>query len=430
MSDAGLAPGFSAGGGFDLSMPEPLMDYGAGLDFNMPALDFSGMEFGDLMEGGDMFFGELTFADGGVVTKNNKGATDRRMAQVDAAEGAAVRGEDASKAQQDTREEQKKATGNLGAQLLNYLKRQRGYADGGQVKKSLTAKAPGYANGGRATMDSTASIVDEPVTMAITGAADIAGGVADAESGAIPVGANGRADFSADQLAEEVIAYFGEYANKPPSNSGWDAPVQPYTDKSGNTYEGMYYDDIGNRASPGEGATLQGVRSGPKAGQSYDDYQSQNPYAKTYNMDGSFRDIELNLEEEGWGPLLAQLAMTAGSIALSGNPAFAFARSMGTKALGDGIRTGMSGTMPKNYFGGTDKRKPLAQRDSSANGFAGGGEIDGPGTGISDSIPIRVSDGEYIIPKDVVDTLGVEFFDELRDMFHTPVSQQKQQGAA
>ena len=57
--------------------------------------------------------------------------------------------------------------------------------------------------------------------------------------------------------------------------------------------------------------------------------------------------------------------------------------------------------------------------------FANGGEVAGPGTGTSDSIPARLSDGEYVIPKDVVDAVGVEFFDMLREALHTPAAMQR-----
>jgi len=42
-----------------------------------------------------------------------------------------------------------------------------------------------------------------------------------------------------------------------------------------------------------------------------------------------------------------------------------------------------------------------------------GGAVHGPGTGTSDSIPIRVSHGEYVIPAHVVQMKGKEFFDSL-----------------
>ena len=55
------------------------------------------------------------------------------------------------------------------------------------------------------------------------------------------------------------------------------------------------------------------------------------------------------------------------------------------------------------------------------------GRVDGPGTGISDSIPARLSDGEYVIPADVVKRKGVEFFDKILEKHHMPAAQQRRQ---
>lgn len=71
-----------------------------------------------------------------------------------------------------------------------------------------------------------------------------------------------------------------------------------------------------------------------------------------------------------------------------------------------------------------------------AGGMADGGQVKGPGTGISDDIPavntdtgeaIRVSNGEYIVPEDVVRAKGVEFFDKLKAKYHTPAAVQRRQ---
>ena len=66
-------------------------------------------------------------------------------------------------------------------------------------------------------------------------------------------------------------------------------------------------------------------------------------------------------------------------------------------------------------------------------GYNQGGEIKGPGTGISDSIPavttggrpLRVADGEYIIPADVVQKFGVDAFDQLVNQHHIPADMQR-----
>ena len=57
--------------------------------------------------------------------------------------------------------------------------------------------------------------------------------------------------------------------------------------------------------------------------------------------------------------------------------------------------------------------------------WASGGSIEGPGTGISDSIPARLSDGEYVIPADVVRAKGIAFFDKMLKQHHMPADQQK-----
>lgn len=73
-----------------------------------------------------------------------------------------------------------------------------------------------------------------------------------------------------------------------------------------------------------------------------------------------------------------------------------------------------------------------AGTSAGGDGWADGGIVFGAGTGTSDSIKvqpkqpggknIRYSDGEYVIPKDVVDALGPKTFDDLCAAFHMPVN--------
>jgi hypothetical protein len=51
--------------------------------------------------------------------------------------------------------------------------------------------------------------------------------------------------------------------------------------------------------------------------------------------------------------------------------------------------------------------------------FAEGGEVEGPGGPKDDAIPARLSDGEYIIPAEVVRAKGTEFFDKLVAKYNT-----------
>lgn len=57
--------------------------------------------------------------------------------------------------------------------------------------------------------------------------------------------------------------------------------------------------------------------------------------------------------------------------------------------------------------------------------MAEGGEVEGPGGPVDDRIPAMLSDGEYVVPADVVKAKGVEFFDKLRERYHTPAAVQR-----
>ena len=52
-------------------------------------------------------------------------------------------------------------------------------------------------------------------------------------------------------------------------------------------------------------------------------------------------------------------------------------------------------------------------------------DVNGPGTGTSDEVPAMLSNGEYVIPADVVRAKGEEFFDKLLEKYHTPVAEQR-----
>ena len=51
----------------------------------------------------------------------------------------------------------------------------------------------------------------------------------------------------------------------------------------------------------------------------------------------------------------------------------------------------------------------------------------GDGSGIDDAVPAQLSDGEYVIPADVVRKKGEEFFDKLVEKYHVPAEEQERQ---
>tara|TARA_R100001463_G_scaffold28575_6_gene65479 strand:- start:221 stop:1060 length:840 start_codon:yes stop_codon:yes gene_type:complete len=50
-----------------------------------------------------------------------------------------------------------------------------------------------------------------------------------------------------------------------------------------------------------------------------------------------------------------------------------------------------------------------------ASEFSGAGEVDGPGTGVSDSIPARLSDGEFVFTRKATDQIGADQLQTMMD---------------
>lgn len=70
-----------------------------------------------------------------------------------------------------------------------------------------------------------------------------------------------------------------------------------------------------------------------------------------------------------------------------------------------------------------DGGQPLQAIPDQPPGPVANGPTDG--SGIDDQVHARLSVGEYVIPADVVQKKGVEFFDKLLQKYHTPAAQQR-----
>ena len=51
----------------------------------------------------------------------------------------------------------------------------------------------------------------------------------------------------------------------------------------------------------------------------------------------------------------------------------------------------------------------------TASEFSGAGEVEGPGTGLTDSIPARLSDGEFVMTKKATDQIGADNLHRMMD---------------
>ncbi len=111
----------------------------------------------------------------------------------------------------------------------------------------------------------------------------------------------------------------------------------------------------------------------------------------------------------------AQLFEDIGRGAKSAKDAFGdFARSV-LQAINRIVSQKLAESLFARLFGGGTGASAggLGAFISSLLGFASGGYVRGPGTSTSDSIPARLSDGEYVINARAVSRVGVSFLDAL-----------------
>lgn len=90
------------------------------------------------------------------------------------------------------------------------------------------------------------------------------------------------------------------------------------------------------------------------------------------------------------------------------------------QAMG-GLYSGL-GMLGGMYLGGGIPRR--------ADGGAiheGHGAVRGPGGPVDDKVPAMLSNGEYVVPADVVKAKGLEFFEKLKAKYHTPAAVQRRQ---
>lgn len=88
-------------------------------------------------------------------------------------------------------------------------------------------------------------------------------------------------------------------------------------------------------------------------------------------------------------------------------------------AIGTMITSLLSASGSLGKFGTVLQGLMMAMQIAQATGilgFADGGYISGPGTGTSDSIPARLSNGEYVVRAGAVKQLGVGFLDQLNNI--------------
>lgn len=142
-----------------------------------------------------------------------------------------------------------------------------------------------------------------------------------------------------------------------------------------------------------------------------------------YNINNSDDPLGSLIGAMGWSPEVTPATETAPTpvantaVADSGHGGSysGFGSADAASSANGGDANGVGGDSGYGGYGGYGG-------DGGTSYAANGGEIDGPGTGTSDSIKARLSDGEYVMSADTVEALGANFFDMLQKQFHTPVA--------
>jgi hypothetical protein len=85
-----------------------------------------------------------------------------------------------------------------------------------------------------------------------------------------------------------------------------------------------------------------------------------------------------------------------------------------------------SGGFKMGAADGGHVRKGLKYRDGGLH--EGAGPVSGPGGPVDDKVPAMLSDGEYVLPADTVEKVGVKKLDRLVKETHTPAAIQRARG--
>lgn len=440
--------------------------------------DDLGSSFSNIGDSIGSFFG---FKDGGLVKKES--LFDRRRAAIDAAEEAAVKGDSANDAYQERLRKQaaegKKAPGYADGGLVhmssysdapfNHQIRlmprmpvvrtvptgmRYGYADGGMVRRPMR-----YADGGTVR---NRNYMGGPLSRGMgSGAINRQGPERQQTANVSSMSNSGSSggSLTSAQLMEDPILrerFLTELTNRQQramdnhlaaierdnaTRRPGENPGSPVT--GGNPGPGGAAGALGSMGM-GVASTLAGILAGPLGtmgvqaiGQALNAPSAMTPTSAAISglkaafngLTGAGETSTANAAEanalaaaSSMDPLDALMAVTG-----------AFGTENGSGGIsgpgeGSGLGPGASAGDASSGEGGTGGGSGDGTGGTSATA-ADGGKIKGKGTGISDSIPAKLSDGEFVFSADVVEMLGADLLQNIQNRLHTPAAVQKAAGA-
>jgi hypothetical protein len=177
---------------------------------------------------------------------------------------------------------------------------------------------------------------------------------------------------------------------------------------------GFYGQAVG-AGSAAQGNALNTTQSGAGAVQSSLGFS--NAALSGYGQGSDIMNQGYNNEMTGYN---AQQQQTAGMLGAVGGIAGMFMADGGEVEGMPGMRTGAVAAQGRQG----DPRYALPQQGQE---FTEDGAVNGPGdgSGIDDRVPAQLSEGEFVIPADVVRAKGEEFFEKLLERYHKPAAEQR-----
>lgn len=154
-------------------------------------------------------------------------------------------------------------------------------------------------------------------------------------------------------------------------------------------------------------------------------------YGQAVGAGSAAQGNALNTTQSGAGAVQSSLGFSNAALAGYGQGASIMSQNYSNQMQGwnaqqqqtAGMLQGIGGIagMAMGIKDGGPSRQALPYTDEGETIDTGLGD----GSGIDDTVPAYLSDGEYVIPADVVRAKGEEFFDKLLERYHTPAEQQE-----
>lgn len=180
----------------------------------------------------------------------------------------------------------------------------------------------------------------------------------------------------------------------------------------------------GIATSAGNAAVQNQMAAGNQLASGYGQFGNMMGQAvNAYGTAGNIYGQEFNARMQGYNAQQAAQAQKMSAIGgLIGTGVGLAMPGFGSMMGGGTFGEGMSNFYASRADGGDIDKKEMGLKRKR-------GKVSGPGGPVDDMVPALLSDGEYVLPADTTEKLGIKFLDEVVKKTHVPAVQQRKQMA-